>query len=251
MIWKNVIRGCNLFSVDFNPIDTSDILDIHKHLMERTSYKIIFGWIKKLFIRLLTGLVNGSNHIICVCLSNHKWMNQPPLTNLHPNEYSQEFHYYPFVVKLVRWVESFYSINDLSNKECVPNKTEDLNLSVFNMITGIHESKTLTKHMSRKCKCRFDGRKFNPDQWWNNSRCRYECNKRHAGEKNYVWNPSICSFENGKYLASIMDDSVIIGDKVIESYEEYTDADAKAKSNDEDKSYDKTNFNEKKAVCKT
>ena len=65
------------------------------------------------------------------------------------------------------------------------------------MITGIHESKTLTKHMSRKCKCRFDGKKFNSDQWWNNSRCRCECNKRHVGEKIYVWNPSICSFENG------------------------------------------------------
>ena len=37
-----------------------------------------------------------------VCLSNHKWMNQPTFTNLHPNEYSQEFHYYPFVVKLDR-----------------------------------------------------------------------------------------------------------------------------------------------------
>ena len=26
----------NLFSVDFNPIDTNDILDIHKYLMKRT-----------------------------------------------------------------------------------------------------------------------------------------------------------------------------------------------------------------------
>ena len=26
--------------------------------------------------------------------------------------------------------------NDLSNKLCVPNKTENLNLSMFNMITG-------------------------------------------------------------------------------------------------------------------
>ena len=28
---------------------------------------------------------------------------------------------------------------------CVPNKTEDLNLSFFNLITGINELKTLTK----------------------------------------------------------------------------------------------------------
>ena len=29
-----------------------------------------------------------------------KCMFHPTLINLHPNEYSQEFHYYPFAVKL-------------------------------------------------------------------------------------------------------------------------------------------------------
>ena len=44
-------------------------------------------------------------------------------------------------------------------------QAEDLNLSVFNMATEINESKTLTKHISCEFKCRFDGRKFNSDQW--------------------------------------------------------------------------------------
>ena len=35
------------------------------------------------------------------------------------------------------------------------------------MITGIDKSKTLTKHISCECKCKFDGRKYNSDQWWN------------------------------------------------------------------------------------
>ena len=61
---------------------------------------------------------------------------------------------------------------------CVPNKTEDFNLSLFNMITGINESKTLTKHISCKCKCRFDGEKCNSNHWKNNSKCRRECNKK-------------------------------------------------------------------------
>ena len=39
-------------------------------------------------------------------------------------------------------------------------------------------------------------------------------------EKDYVWNPSACNCENRKYLASVMDDSVITRDKVIESYNE-------------------------------
>ena len=98
-------------------------------------------------------------------------MTQPTLINLHPNKYSQELHYYPFLVKLDRCVGSYNTLNDLSNKVCVLNKTEDLNLIVFNMITGINESKALTKHISCECKCRFDGRKCNSNQWWNNDKC--------------------------------------------------------------------------------
>ena len=64
------------------------------------------------------------------------------LINLHPNEYSQEFHYYPFAVELDRCVGSCNNLNDLSNKVCVPKKTEDLNQSMFNMITVINKSKT-------------------------------------------------------------------------------------------------------------
>ena len=42
--------------------------------------------------------------------------------------------YNPFVVKLDRCVGSCNTLNDLSNTVCVPNKTEDLNIHVFNMI---------------------------------------------------------------------------------------------------------------------
>ena len=75
---------------------------------------------------------------IIVSLINQKSMTQPTPINLHPNEYSQEFHYYPFLVNLDRCVGSFNTLNDLSNKVCVSNKTEDLTLSVFSMITGIN-----------------------------------------------------------------------------------------------------------------
>ena len=82
------------------------------------------------------------------------------------------------------------------------------------MITGINESKTLTKNIS--CECRFDGRKCNSDRWWNNDKCLYEC------EKYYIWSPSTYSSENGKCLGSILGNSVIMCDEI-------TDADAEAK----------------------
>ena len=202
--------------------------------------------IKKVFIGLLTSLVSGSNRTKCVSLSSQKYMIQPTLINLHPNEYSQKFHYYPFAVKLDRCVGSCNTLYDLSNKVCVPNKTEDLNQRVFNMITWINESKTLTKHISSKCKRKFGGRKWNSNQWCNDDKCRCECKKRHVCEKDYIWNSATFSCENWKYLASIMDDSAITCDEIIESHDEDTEA----------KLYDETktipaNFNGKKATCKT
>ena len=91
-------------------------------------------------------------------------MIQPTLINLHPNEYSQELHYYLFLVNLDRCVGSCNNLNDLSNKVNVPSKTEHLNLSVFNVITGINESKTLTNYISCEYKCKYDGRKCNSNQ---------------------------------------------------------------------------------------
>ena len=142
-------------------------------------------------------------------------MTEPILFNLHPNEYSQELRYYPFVVNLDRYVGSCNTLNDLSNKVCLPNKTEDLNLSMFNMITGINESKKLSKHISYECKCKVDGRKCNSNQKWNNDKCQCKC-KKHICEYDYFWNPAACSCENGKYLVNIIDDSVIIFDEIIE-----------------------------------
>ena len=57
-------------------------------------------------------------------------MIQPTHINLHPNEYSKNFHGYPFAVKLDRYLGSCNTLNDLYNKVCALNKTEDLNLSI-------------------------------------------------------------------------------------------------------------------------
>ena len=88
---------------------------------------------------------------------------------------------------LDEYVGSCNTLNDLSNNVCVPGKKEDLNIYVFNMITGKNESKFFTKDISCKCKCGFDRRKCNSDQWLNNDKCWHECKKRHVSEKGYIW----------------------------------------------------------------
>ena len=76
-----------------------------------------------MFIVLLSNIVDGSNHTKCVSLSNQICITQPTLINLHPNEYSQEYYYYPFAVKLDECIGSCNTLNDFSNKVCVVKKT--------------------------------------------------------------------------------------------------------------------------------
>ena len=54
-----------VFSVNYNAINTSNISNM-KVLWD----KIMFGFIKKIFIRLLTNIVNTSNHTKFVSLNN-------------------------------------------------------------------------------------------------------------------------------------------------------------------------------------
>ena len=42
------------------------------------------------------------------------------------------------------------------------------------LIKYVIQLKALTKHISCECKCKFDGRKCNSDQWCNNDECLCE-----------------------------------------------------------------------------
>ena len=41
--------------------------------------------------------------------------------------------------------------------------------------------------------------------------------EHHVCEKDYDWNPATCSCKNGKYLGSIIDDSVVTCDEIKET----------------------------------
>ena len=98
------------------------------------------------------------------------------------------------------------------------------------MITEINKSKTLTKHISCECKCKLDGGNCNSYQWWNNDKCWCDCKRSYVREKDYVLNPAPWNCENGKYLASMMDDSAITCDEIIESCDEETKTSSNEKS---------------------
>ena len=61
-------------------------------------------------------------------------------------------------------------------------------------------------------------------------------------KKDYVWNPSTCNCENGKYLAIIMDDLAIMCDEIIESYHNETKT-IPTNFNEEKTTWKRQNFN--------
>ena len=134
-----------------------------------------------MLIGLLFNIVNASNYIKCVSLSNQECTTQHTPINLHFHDYTQGLSYYQFTVNLDRWVGSCSTFNDISNKVCASNKAH-----IFNIIKGINESKELTEHVLCKCECKDDVSKCNSNQEWNNNKCwcklknlkeYYVCNK--------------------------------------------------------------------------
>ena len=118
--------------------------------MKTKRYKKCMGLLKKIFLGLLHfsrslvfTMANVSDHAKCISLSNQLGMAGPTLIYLNPNEYNQRLSYYPFMVNLDRCNGICNTINDISGRTCVSNKTEVVNLSAFNIIARINKSSTL------------------------------------------------------------------------------------------------------------
>ena len=108
------------------------------------------GLLKKIFLGLLHfsrslvfTVANVSDHTKCISLSNQLGMAGPTLIYLNPNECNQRLSYYPVMVNLDRCNGICNTINDISRRTCVSNKTEVVNLSAFNIIARINKSSTL------------------------------------------------------------------------------------------------------------
>ena len=92
--------------------------------------------------------------------------------------------YYPFKSNLDRFNGSCNTLDDLSKERYVSNKTEDVNISFWYQNNN-NWIKTSTKYISCKCKCKFDGRKWQCE--WKNSRKNHLCVRRTYLKTIYLW----------------------------------------------------------------
>ena len=109
-----------------------------------------------------------------------------------------ELNYYPFIISLDKFNESCNAVDDFSTKICVPNKTKDINVKVFNIITRIYDAKKLVKHIQCDCKCKFNSAICNSNQKWDNNKCQCKCKKYRTCKRDCTWDSSTRICENSK-----------------------------------------------------
>ena len=120
----------------------------------------MFGIIKEFFITLLsfsgplTDVVKIPDHTKCISLNNQPCLPWSTIFDSNPNETFQGLRQNPFMVKLDR-------CHVRCDIEYVYQTKQKMYLNVFNMLTGINESKTIIKLILYGCKCKFDNRKCN------------------------------------------------------------------------------------------
>ena len=103
-----------------------------------------FVFFKTWFIGLLS--FSGSLLTKFMSLNNEQCEARPALTDLDP----AEFNYYLLMILLGKFNQSCNILTSISGRIYVPNKTEDVNLSNFILITRVNGSQTLAKHESCK-----------------------------------------------------------------------------------------------------
>ena len=86
---------------------------------------------------------------------------------------STKLKYYPFLIRLDK---CNWRYNTLSSKNFFQKKKKkSVNVKVFDVIANKNQAKTMTKHVSCDCKCKFNSTASMSNQKWNNKTCQCEC----------------------------------------------------------------------------
>ena len=96
---------------------------------------------------------------------------------------------------------SYNTIDDPYTRVFVPFKVKSMILKVYNIISGINETRSLVQHESYECKCGLNESVWNSLQKWNHDECR--CGYKELSDwasciNDYIWNPSTCDCECNK-----------------------------------------------------
>ena len=104
----------------------------------------MFVFIKKVFhIRslFLSSLVS-TTPLSCISMNNQACKVRPEIINVN----SDEPVFYPFSIKTSKCSGSCNNINNPCAKLCVPDVVKNLNVKVFNLVSGTNETRRIEWH---------------------------------------------------------------------------------------------------------
>ena len=84
------------------------------------------------------------------------------------------------------------AVDDLSMNKCVPSEKKHVDVKYLHLIWWLEEI-----------------------SGWNNGKCQCACKTFRTCKKDYIWNPSISICGNSRYLKRVINDSVVVCDKII------------------------------------
>ena len=154
-----------------------------------------------LLISLAINLFNilKVNTLECVSAINQKCMSRPKIIDLNKDDPV----FYPLGIKVNKCSGNCNNINDPMAKLCVPDIVRDMNVKVFNLLARINETRKIVWHETCICICRLTSAVCDDKQEWSKTKCICERKEDLIGkltcDKGYMWNPSTCSCECGKY----------------------------------------------------
>ena len=158
----------------------------------------ILSFVKKVFVLGLTVLSSSiTGALNCVSINNQEWKLRPKIVDVSSNSPI----FYPFIVKINKCSGNCNTINDPYSRICVPDIVKNLNVKVFNLMSGSNKAKSIKLHETCKCICRLNKIICNNKQRWNKDQCRCECRElidKGVYDKGFIFNPSNCKCEYDK-----------------------------------------------------
>ena len=151
----------------------------------------IFGFAKKVFfirLKILSSIVS-INALNCISMNNQECETRPQVINVNRDEPV----FFPFSIKTSKCSGSSNNINYPYAKICVPDVVENLNVKVFNLMSGTNEARFIEWHETCKCECKFRANICNNKQRWNKNKCRCEYKElidKGVCNREFIWNPS-------------------------------------------------------------
>ena len=163
-----------------------------------------FGFVEKLLfigLTILSGFINANslyaNSLSCISMNNKECITRPQVINVNGDEPV----FFPFSIKTSKCSGSGNNINYPYAKICVSDVVKNLNVKVFNLMSGTNETKYIEQHETCKCKCKFGANICNNKQRQNKNKCRCECKEliyKGICDKGFIWDPSNCECECDK-----------------------------------------------------